>query len=347
MLLTPEETKQQTRELWKTCFNDSEDFMDIYFKDKYTDESNLTIRHDSKVVAAMQLLPYRMTFYGAVEHVGYISGLGTLPEFRGKGYASNLLHEAHRRLYSQGATLSLLIPQDEELRHFYEKPQHGAFWTSVFRQELPLDVSNDGRFDKIEVTRPDEWGEDLYIYYRRLTSELPFMVHPSENDFFAALEAADLQDGYVLVAHRKRRLVGFCLAVKEPNGKVYIRTLAITEAATRAAFVDYLCKTCGVDKVYRRFCLPGSLKNSVPYAMARVVNVPLFLSYIATKNPGFQLHVGVEGDLDIPENNGWYIVENGRVRLTDIRPESIVTPGGLAAMFMAAQPLVLDMMLDE
>lgn len=347
MLLTPEETKQQTRELWKTCFNDSEDFMDIYFKDKYTDESNLTIRHDSKVVAAMQLLPYRMTFYGAVEHVGYISGLGTLPEFRGKGYASNLLHEAHRRLYSQGATLSLLIPQDEELRHFYEKPQHGAFWTSVFRQELPLDVSNDGRFDKIEVTRPDEWGEDLYIYYRRLTSELPFMVHPSESDFFAALEAADLQDGYVLVAHRKRRLVGFCLAVKEPNGKVYIRTLAITEAATRAAFVDYLCKTCGVDKVYRRFCLPGSLKNSVPYAMARVVNVPLFLSYIATKNPGFQLHVGVEGDLDIPENNGWYIVENGRVRLTDIRPESIVTPGGLAAMFMAAQPLVLDMMLDE
>lgn len=347
MLLTPEETKQQTRELWKTCFNDSEDFMDIYFKDKYTDDSNLTIRHDSKVVAAMQLLPYRMTFYGAVEHVGYISGLGTLPEFRGKGYASNLLHEAHRRLYSQGATLSLLIPQDEELRHFYEKPQHGAFWTSVFRQELPLDVSNDGRFDKIEVTRPDEWGEDLYVYYRRLTSELPFMVHPSENDFFAALEAADLQDGYVLVAHRKRRLVGFCLAVKEPNGKVYIRTLAITEAATRAAFVDYLCKTCDVDKVYRRFCLPGSLKNSVPYAMARVVNVPLFLSYIATKNPGFQLHVGVEGDLDIPENNGWYIVENGRVRLTDIRPDSIVTPGGLAAMFMAAQPLVLDMMLDE
>ena len=137
------------------------------------------------------------------------------------------------------------------------------------------------------------------------------------------------------------------MAVKEPNGKVYIRTLAITEAATRAAFVDYLCKTCAVDKVYRRFCLPGSLKNSVPYAMARVVNVPLFLSYIATKNPGFQLHVGVEGDLDIPENNGWYIVENGRVRLTDIRPESIVTPGGLAAMFMAAQPLVLDMMLDE
>lgn len=321
--------------------------MDIYFEDKYTDNANLTIRHNGQVVSAMQLLPYRLTFYGSVQHAGYVSGLATLPEHRGKGYATNLLNEAHRRLYAQGATLSFLIPGSEELRSFYERAEHGAYWTSVFRQELPLDVSNDGSFDKIEVTRPDEWPQELYVFYRRLTSELPFMIHPSENDFYAALEAADLQDGYVLVARRKRRMVGFCLAVKEGNGRVYMRTLAITETATRAAFVNYLCRECGVDKVYRRFCLPGSLKNSTPYAMARVINVPRFLHTIAQPNPGFQLHVGIDGDLSIPENNGWYIIENGRVRLTDLKPDSIVTPGGLAAMFMAAQPMVLDMLLDE
>ncbi len=347
MLLSPEEIKNQTRDLWRTCFNDSEDFMDIYFEDKYTDASNLTIRHDGQVVSAMQLLPYRMTFYGSVQHVGYMSGLATLPDYRGRGYAANLLHEAHRRLFAQGATLSFLIPQDDKVRSYYERPEHGAYWTAVYRQELPLDISQDGAFDKIEINRPDEWGQDLYVYYHRLTMQLPFMVHPSENDFFAALEAADLEDGYILVARRKRRMVGFCLAVKEPNGKVYIRTLAITEAATRAAFVDYLCRECGVEQVYRRFCLPGSLKGSQPYAMARVINVPRFLSAIAVQNPGFQIHIGVDGDLAIPENNGWYIVENGTVRLTDIKPDSIVTPGGLAAMFMAAQPIVMDLLLDE
>ncbi len=347
MLLTPEEKKEQTRSLWRTCFQDSEEFMDIYFADKYTDDNNLCICYNSKVVSAMQLLPYRFTFYGSVLHAGYISGLATLPNFRCRGYASNLIHEAHRRLYKQGAALSFLIPSNDEVRKYYEKPQHGAFWTAVYRQNLPLDVTNDGDFSKIEVTRPDEWPNELYVFYHRLTSELPFMIHPSENDFFAALEAADLQDGYVLVARRKRRIVGFCLAVKEDDGNVYIRTLAITETATRAAFVDYLCRECNVDKVYRRFCLPGSLKGSMPYAMARVINVPRFLSTIATPNPGFQLHIGVDGDLDIPENNGWYQVENGQVRLTDQKPDSIVTPGGLAAMFMAAQPMVLDMMLDE
>ena len=156
MLITPEEIKQQTRELWKKCFNDPEEFMDIYFEDKYTDETNLTVRKDGEVIAATQLLPYRMTFYGSVQHVGYISRLATSPDFRGRGYASNLLHEAHRRLFTQGASLSLLIPQNEEMRKFCEKPQHGAYWTSVYRQELPLDTSQDGTFDKIEVTRPDE-----------------------------------------------------------------------------------------------------------------------------------------------------------------------------------------------
>ncbi len=347
MLLTPDEIKAQTRRLWHDTFRTSEEFDDIYFTDKYTDETNLTIRQNGNVAAALQLLPYRLTFYGSVQHAGYLSGLATQPDKRNRGFASNLVHEAHRRLYAQGATLSFLIPKDEEQRRFFEKPQHGSFWTAVYRQELPLDVSADGNFDKIEVRRPDEWGTDLYVFYRRLTSELPFMFHPSESDFFAALSAADLQDGYVLVAYRKRRIVGFCLAVKEENGKVYIRTLAITETATRAAFVDYLCRTCGVEKVYRRFCLPGSVKGAEPYAMARVINVPRFLSAIATPNPGFQLHIGVDGDMDIPENNGWYLVENGRVRLTDRKPESIITPGGLAAMFMAAQPIVMDLLLDE
>lgn len=347
MVLTPEEIKVQTRDLWRKCFNDSEDFMDIYFEDKYADPSNLTVVKDGKVVAAVQMLPYRMTFFGKSLRTGYISGLATLPEHRGKGYATNLLHEAHFRLRGYGAALSFLIPGDEDLRKFYERPEHGAYWTAIHRQELPLDISQDGPTDKIEVTSLEEWPNELYAFYNRLTRELPFMVHPSESDFYAALATADLQNGYILVAHRKRRMVGFCLAVKEPNGKVYIRTLAITETASRAAFVNYLKEACSVEEVYRRFCLPGSLKESKPYAMARIVNVPLFLSAVAAANPGFQLHIGVEGDMDIPENNGYYIIENGRVRPTDLKPDSIVTPGGLAAMFMAAQPIVMDLLLDE
>ena len=92
MLLSQEEIKQQTRELWRNNFSHSDEFLDIYFDEKYADENNLTIRHDGNVVASMQLLPYRYTFYGTVLRAGYLNGLCTDKNFRNRGYASNLIH---------------------------------------------------------------------------------------------------------------------------------------------------------------------------------------------------------------------------------------------------------------
>lgn len=347
MSLSPETIKQQTRSLWKTCFNDSDDFLDIYFNDKYTDERNISVQRDGRIVSALQLIPYRMTFYGVVGCAGYISGLATLPDFRKNGFAANILREAHRRLLRQGAFLSILIPEEEDKRSFYENPRCGSYHTAVYRRALPLDVSQDGETEKFAVERPDEWGRELYLFYRRYTAPLPFMLHPSEEDFYAALEAADLQDGYVLTVRKGKRLTGFCIAVKEADGEVYIRTIAITEQAARRALVEYLCKECGVERIMRRFCLPGSLKDVKSYAMARVIDVPRFLAAVAASNTGYQIHIGVEGDEHIPENNGYYKVEDGKVFLTEEKPDSIVTPGGLAAMFMASQPVIMDLLLDE
>ena len=51
--------------------------------------------------------------------------------------------------------------------------------------------------------------------------------------------------------------------------------------------------------------------------------------------------------MHIPENNGYYIIEDGKLRITDRQPDTVVTPGGLAALFLSAQPTYVEMMLDE
>lgn len=345
MLFTPEEIKQQTRDLWRTCFHDSEEFMDIYFEEKYTDASNITVRQDGRVVAAAQVLPYRMTFYGVVLRVGYLSGLCVAPEWRGRGLAAQVIREAHRRLYQQGAALSFLIPGDEGLRKFYEQPVHGAYWTSTFRSEV--EMADTGEDDlRIEVLRPDEWGNDLYVYVRQ-GYYTEFMLHPSESDFFAALRLCDLENGYVLVARRKRSIKGICLAVVEPDGKCVIRTILISLPVVKNLFVRYLKEHAGVEHVWARVPIPGSLSKSTPYGMARVVNAERFLRVVLAAQPDFQLHIGVGGDLDVPENNGYYRIFGGQLTITESKPDSIVTPGGLAAMFLGAQPTYMEMMLDE
>lgn len=346
MILDKEEIKKQTRELWETCFQDSPEFTDIYFEDKYSDEANLTFRADGVVTAAVQVLPYRQTFYGQVAHAGYLSGLATAPEFRKKGMAAQLIREAHRKLFRQGALMSFLIPGSEELRHFYERSDHGAYWTAAYRKETEITIG--GEVDpKVEITQPEEWGNNLYVFYRKYTKEQSFMLHPSESDFFAALEACDLAGGKVLVAHRKRRLLGLCLAVVESDGRCFLRSLLSVDETVKDCFLHYLQQQCGVKQVYARIAVPGSLAGAVPYAMARVVNVEKFLQTVVQAYPSFQLHIGVDGDTDIPENNGYYMVDEGKVVITDQRPESIVTPGGLAAMFLGAHPMTMEMMLDE
>lgn len=345
MLLTKEEIQQQTRELWKTCFNDSEEFMDIYFDEKYSDAVNHTLRPDGRVVAAMQLLPYRMTFYNNILHAGYVSGLCVHPDYRRRGLASQLLREAHRKLYKQGGALSFLIPGSDELRHYYERMQHGAYWTSTFRLETEIEDSGITD-DSLTISQPDEWGTDLYVFYRRNVVQ-DFMLHPAENDFFAALATCDLENGYVLVVRRKNRIVGLTLAVPEADGRVFLRSTLSDDFAVKDLVVRHLKRECGVDKIYMRVPVVGDTEGAQPYAMARVVNVERFLRAVVHANPEFQIHIGVDGDLDVPENNGYYLVHDGKVTITDRRPGDIVTPGGLAALFLGSQPTRCEMMLDE
>ena len=134
----------QTRHLWKTCFGDSEAFMDIYFSKKYTPASNIGRQADGAVVAATQLLPYVLGMYGKAMPVGYISGLATLPAYRSKGYASQILQEAHLRLADTNALLSFLIPGNESLRAYYREPRNGAYETVAYRHVAKLELGDRG-----------------------------------------------------------------------------------------------------------------------------------------------------------------------------------------------------------
>lgn len=346
MLLTPDEIRTQTRALRKECFpGETDDFLDIYFEDKYRDDRNLTRHENARVVAAAQLLPYSMNFYGSIVHVGCVSGLCTHPDFRRRGHASSIVREAHRRLYRQGGILSFLIPGSDETRHFFERPHHGAYWTSTFR--VPVELKPAGTdVPDIAIEQPDEWGDELLTFYHQAIRQFPFALRCGTDDLFAAFSAAELQDGMVLVARRRRRIVGLCVTAMEQE-RCYIREIVVADPRVQEAFVAYLCRRLGVDCIYDRAATTGALKKSQPYAMARVTNVVKFLKTVMLTHPGLEMHIGVDGDLDVPENNGNYLLRQGHLLITEDRPETIITPGGLAAMFLGAQPTVVRNMLDE
>lgn len=345
-LFTDDEVKQQTRELWKECFHDSDEFLDIYFSDKYEGAANLTTCREGRVVAAVQILPYRMSFYGRNVLSGYISGLCVHPDYRKQGIASELLQRANRILYRQGATFSFLIPGNDELRKFYEKPQHGAYWTSTYRLEVECKPEGAETDSEIEIEQPYEWPLELYLFYRR-NSGYPFIFNPSENDFYAALSTCDLEDGFVLTARRHRKLVGICLAVPTDDKRIIIRSILVKSQKVKDAFLRYLAKKTGCEKIVAKAPAPGSMKGVEPYAMARVVCADRLFGNVLAAYPDFQLCIGIDEDRFVPENNGYYDLHDSKIFISDQRPDSVVTPGGMASMFLSAHPVYTEMMLDE
>ena len=91
-------TKQQIKALWKLCFDDSDAFIDMYFRLRYNDEVNIAIESGKEVVSALQMIPYPMTFCGEQIPTSYISGACTHPDFRGNGVMRELLSQAFARM---------------------------------------------------------------------------------------------------------------------------------------------------------------------------------------------------------------------------------------------------------
>lgn len=114
-------TRHQIFEMWRVCFGDSQPYYDIYFRERYNDENTLAFFVDDKVVASLQLLPYKFTYYNIEIPVSYISGACTLPEERKKGYMGTLLKRSFREIKKRNVPLSLLVPEEKWLLDFYNK----------------------------------------------------------------------------------------------------------------------------------------------------------------------------------------------------------------------------------
>ncbi len=345
MLLTPQEIKEQTRALWRTAFNDSDDFIDLYFEEKYTDDANIFFRHDGDIFAAVQAFPMRFQMGGHVLPSIYISGLATLPEYRRQGLAAQVLYYAHRRAFERGVVFSFLVPGDERLVNFYRQQMHGNYEVTTCRIHVPLQRT-EASAEGIEVNEPEQYGQDVYVFYKKQQQQSAVALTLSERDFFAAVGDTELDGGALLIARRRQKIVGTCLYLPTKDG-ILVRDLMIAEPGAQTAFVDYLEQAYPKQNLQMIDYCKWEEEGAEPYAMARVLNVERFLTIVAAHHPEEIFEVGVEGDEQIPENNGYYRLEKGKLKIIANRPNVVLTPGAFAAAFLREHPVEMRLLMSD
>lgn len=298
--------KEEVRALWKYCFNDSDEFMDLYFGMRYKEEINRTLVKDGRVISALQAIPYLMTCYGHVVNMAYISGACTHPDFRAHGAMKRLLKETHRRMYEEGFCLSTLIPAEAWLRDYYAR---SGYAVCFYYEETYLSTSCLGTFDEeCEVTLCRGAEANTYPYFQKMMCQRSNCVQHTWDDYRVILADLRLGGGMVFVAHRKGEMVGIAFCVEE-NGLPIVKEMCFNTPVVK----DMLCqKILSVYGTKRLAYIHEAGNSACPLGMARVISVKKMLTLYAVAHPEEVFCCHLENDEAIPENNGYYVLQQGK-----------------------------------
>jgi GNAT superfamily N-acetyltransferase len=111
--------ERQQKDLWKTCFGDSDAFIDLYFRTRYTPDVLCADVEEGHLRAMLHRLPYALWLNGEMQPAEYISGACTHPDFREQGRMHRLIEQSWLAARREGKKWSFLIPASPELFRFY------------------------------------------------------------------------------------------------------------------------------------------------------------------------------------------------------------------------------------
>ena len=179
------QTMPFVRKMWKICFGDSDEYMELYFREKYRNENTLVYFDDNQAVASLQMLPYIFTFHQTEIPIAYFSGLCTLPEARKKGFMAALIRKAFEVLRQRQIPLAVLVPQEKWLLGFYDKFGFAQTFDAGTKEILSLKQL----WEKYPDDLPAAYREfDNYFRMQDMTVQKTF------DDFRAIMEEAKLFD---------------------------------------------------------------------------------------------------------------------------------------------------------
>lgn len=174
-------TMPLVRNMWKECFGDNDEFLDLHFLHKYKHENTLVFFDDNKVAASLQMFPYEISFWGRKVPFYYLAGLCTLPQYRQKGYMAQLMHEAHKIMGERNIPLSILVPAEEWLFGFYNKFGYEQVFES---DDKPIALK--------ELLENHTTIETAYEYFDLVVQNKDFYVQKSFDDFKVIIEEAEM-----------------------------------------------------------------------------------------------------------------------------------------------------------
>lgn len=297
--------KQQVINLWRASFNDTEEFINLYFDRVYKEENSLVIERNGQIVSALQMLPYTMTWCGTEISVSYISGACTLPSMRGQGLMRQLLQNAFEEMKRRDVAVTALVPADPWLFDYYrEQGYTEAFDYSEETYTRPETIVWEPNLTIIPPEVPST--ELLYAYFNRKLRERPCCLLHTYDDFVTILRDLQQDGGQMLTAlNDQEQPVGMAFVLPpEPaetlfdtEKHVYIKEMFYDNENIKSLLLQEATLQHNVKKA--EYKTPPSTPGTLPMGMARVIDTHRLIHRWASEHKHSSVSVKNMEEMDI------------------------------------------------
>lgn len=337
--------REQVRRLWELCFDDSREFTDLYFGLRYSNDVNLAIRSGEEVIAAMQLLPYPMTFAGKEIKTAYVSGACTHPDFRNRGVMRELLSQAFAQMQREGVMLSTLIPASPPLFGYYARSGYAPVFR--YREETFVPSPDFSPQTAFTLQKSQQYQPAAYAYLDRKLKERPCCLQHTGNDFRVILADLQLEGGYLYTLSNGEKQMKALAVVWPQNDAWRVEEVVAESPELRHELLERIGSECHAPRLTLHVPpVPGAA--SYPLGMARIIHAKNVLQRYAATHPELELNLSLT-DEQISGNNGYYYLNNGRCMQSTKRLPGLhrsLTIGELAEQLLAPCRPYMSLMLN-
>ena len=306
-MLSRSKQEIDARQLWHEVFGDSLESVSRFFGHIYREDEAFVTYVDGQ--AASMLLAPRLTLRieeGIHLPIGYLCGIATHPDHRGKGMSSKLIRQALRKERERGDIFSTLIPAEASLCAFYQK---NAGFTPAFSEWITTE--QEALIQDLHGTGPGAQTLVDFLSQAEGSSPTPLVLH-DEAWWYAVLEDYQLSEGYRIYIHEDGRGLF--------DGVLFIMVQSTNEVWVRAAFGQIeACKDLLQDLANQypqhtfRYFLPTPLTATPqPKGMLRLLNLRRLLELYLQHHPE-ETRAFAYRDPLFPEEDGYYLLKGGRV----------------------------------
>ena len=339
--------KEQVRKLWQLCFNDSEAFIDLYFRLRYSNDVNIAISSGDEVIAALQLLSYPMTCDGEVVPTAYVSGACTHPDYRNRGVMRELLSQAFARMDRSGVVLSTLIPAEPWLFDYYAR----SGYASLFHTACTPFTDAGGTLpaDAPAFVRSCDYRPEEYAYLNRKLRERDCCIQHTKEDYRVLLADLQLGGGFIGTLRRGSNVLALAFLYPDEDGGWQVGEVVADAPVWREWLLRCVCRHVRQTTIQVLSPVDETARTAVrPLGMMRIIKVHQLLRLYAAAHPEVDINIALT-DEQLSANSGYYYMTGGKCTFSTeplLGSHRQFTPATLAEWLFAGRHPYMSLMMN-